>query len=103
MFEANPSEPTKTTRRGLEISVDGPRLNRGPGRTVWAHTWCTEEPFYGFEEDGEAEGQEKDTIDERSKNLGSMPTVGITGVDMCLVRELRRVRYACLKQGEAAR
>ncbi len=103
MFEANPSEPTKTMRLGFEISVYGPCLNSELGTIVWLHTWCTEEPFNGFKEDREAEGQEEDTIDKGSENLGSMPTVGITRVDMSLVRELRKVRYACLKQEEVAR
>ena len=103
MFEANPREPTKTTKRGFETSVYGTYLNIELGTTVWRHTRCIEEPFYGFEEDREAEGQEENAIDERSENLGSMPTVGITRVGMCLIRELQKVMYACLKQEEVAR
>jgi hypothetical protein len=38
-----------------------------------------EEPFNGFHEDRETQGEQEDTVDERSEDFGSLPSVRVFG------------------------
>ena len=38
----------------------------------------------------ETECKEEDTVHQGCKNLGAVPSVGVTSVGVCLVRELKR-------------
>lgn len=53
------------------------------------HTRCGEKAFQCFHGDREAECEQKDTIDESGKDLGSVPPVGVTGIVCTLAGELR--------------
>ena len=43
-----------------------------------------DEALNGFHEDGEAESQEKDTIDEGSEHFGTLPTVRVAWIFCCV-------------------
>jgi len=51
-------------------------------------TRCLEEALDSLQRDGEAEGQQEDTVDERCKDFSSVPAVRIPRVDLALVGHL---------------
>ena len=91
MFDANPNEPTRTMRRGLEISV---RRLRGKHTIRYERklelTRGSEEAADSLQRYRETKCEEEDTIHQGCKNLGTVPTVGVTSVGVCLVCELRK-------------
>ena len=52
-------------------------------------TWRLEESANGFEEDGKAEGEEEDAINQSCEYIRSMPAIGISCIYMRLVGKLR--------------
>ena len=63
------------------------------------HTRCGEEPLHGLEENREAEGEKEDTVDQGSEDLGAMPAIGVTGIEVSLICELSRVSKRELLKG----
>ena len=91
ILEARPKEPTNTTRRGLEISGGKGQIVRILNERLYrSHTGSTEEPFNGFEEYGETKREKENAVDESGKDFSTMPTIGVTSVEVGLICELTR-------------
>lgn len=79
------------TSRGFEISVRIEWKASATGESE--RTRHAEEALQSFHRDREAESQQENAIDKSSKDLGSMPPIGIAGITCILTGELRVERY----------
>lgn len=75
MLDARPREPTMTTSLGLPTSVR-PSAS-AIGKRIAERTRSLEEAFYRFHEDGEAQREQEDAVDESAEHFCPLPSVRI--------------------------
>lgn len=51
-------------------------------------TWGGKETLYGLQENRETEGEKKDSVDQSSQYLCSVPSVRVSCIDVLLISEL---------------